>query len=157
TNAGLTAGFGDGTQNDGGVLVTLPFTFSYNGNPFTQMTMSANGWIGCGNQTAVTTAQSITNGRLFNTAVPNNTIAPWWKDMGADFPIGLGSMNHGLVGTDVYAFQWDKAVGSGTADNSIIWISFMVKIYGPASSNPGRIEFIYGPKTGAITFAAAVG
>ena len=44
TNGGLTSTFGSVTQDDGGILIDLPFTFTYNGNAFTQMSMSCNGW-----------------------------------------------------------------------------------------------------------------
>ncbi len=66
-------------------------------------------------------------------------------------------MRHGLIGTDVYAFQWDNAVGSGFSDGSSNLISFQINIYGPASSAPGRIELIYGPTAGTTAFAAAIG
>ncbi len=157
TTAGLTSGFGNSTQDDGGVLIILPFTFTYNANTFTQMSMSCNGWIGCGNQSTISAIDSRTPANLFNTTIPNNTIAAWFKDMGGNFPLGSGSMRHGLIGTDVYAFQWDNAIGSGFTDNSSILISFQVNIYGPSSSNPGRIEYIYGPSVGAIVAAASIG
>src|SRR5689334_15489321 len=50
TTAQLTAGMGSTNSDDGGVVVTLPFTFTYNGNTFTQMSMCTNGWLGAGNQ-----------------------------------------------------------------------------------------------------------
>jgi hypothetical protein len=157
TNAQLTPTFGDATQDDGGVLISLPFTFNYLGNSFTEMSMSTNGWVAAGNYAAISALDSRTNGNFFSTVVPNNTFAAWFKDMGANFPLGAGSMRHGLIGTEVYAFQWDKAVGSGFSDNAAIQISFQVNVYGPGSSNPGRVEIIYGPTVGAIAFAAAIG
>ena len=158
TAAQLTPGFADMTQDDGGVLVTLPFTFTYNGNTFTQMSMCTNGWVAAGATSSVITGlDSRTNGNFFTTVIPNNTIAAWFRDMGANFPLGTGSMRHGLIGTDVYAFQWDKAIGSGFTDGSAILVSFQVNIYGPTSVAPGRIDIIYGPTVGAITFATAEG
>ena len=138
-------------------LINLPFTFTYNGNAFSQMSMSCNGWVGCGNQSAIDATNSRTGGNLFTSSIPNNTLAPWFKDMGANFPLGSGSMRHGLVGTDVYAFQWNNAVGSGFTDGSAITISFQVNIYGPASTNPGRIDLLYGPSSVTIAGAAAIG
>ncbi len=157
TSAQLTPGFADATQDDGGVLITLPFTFNYMGNAFTQMSMCTNGWVSAGNSSVITGAQSRNPGSFFTTTIPNNTIAPWFKDMGANFPVGPGSMRHGLIGTDVYAFQWDKAVGSSFSDGSAILVSFQVNIYGPTSINPGRIEMIYGPTVGVIELVAAIG
>ena len=157
TTAQLTAGMGSASQDDGGVVVTLPFTFSYMGNTFTQMSMCTNGWVGAGNQSTIDAVSMRTAGNLFTTTIPNNTIAAWFKDMGANFPTGTGSMRYGSIGTDVYAFQWNNAVGSGFSDGSAITISFQVNIYGPASTNPGRIEIVYGPTAGTITTAASIG
>ncbi|MEO8147352.1 MAG: T9SS type A sorting domain-containing protein [Bacteroidia bacterium] len=145
-------------QDDGAILVNLPFTFNYNGNSFTQMTMCTNGWVGAGNTLAtIDASNSRAPGNLFTTTIPNNTLAAWFKDGGANFPLGLGSMRHGLIGTDIYAFQWDKNIASGFTDPAVTYISFQVNIYGPASTNPGRIQFIYGGALGAIATGAAVG
>jgi hypothetical protein len=157
TDAQLTSGFATGNQDDGGVLITLPFTFTYGVNTFTQMSMCTNGWVAAGNLSTIAAADSRAAGNLFTATTPNNTIAAWFKDMGANFPLGTGSMRHGLIGTDVYAFQWNNAVGSSFSDGSTITISFQVNIYGPASSAPGTIDIIYGPTAGAIAFGASEG
>jgi hypothetical protein len=156
-NSGLSSSMSN-NQDDGAVLVTLPFTFTYIGNTFTQMTMCTNGWVGAGNQLSVDAVNGRIGGNLFTSTIPNNTIAPWFKDMGANFGVGFpGSMRHGLIGPDVYAFQWDQAVGSGFSNTTANLISFQVNIYGPASSNPGRIQLIYGPTAGTVAFLAAIG
>jgi subtilisin-like proprotein convertase family protein len=157
TAAQLTPTMGSGAQDDGGVVITLPFTFTYLGNTFTQMSMCTNGWVGAGDQGTIDAVTMRAAANLFISTTPNNTIAAWFKDMGANFPLGVGSMRHGLIGTDVYAFQWDKANGSSFGDNATVLISFQVNIYGPASSSPGRIEIIYGPTVGAVTFASSIG
>ena len=155
TNAGLSVSMSQ-NQDDGAVLVTLPFTFTYNGNTFTQATFCTNGWVGMGNQLAVTAAQGRAPANLFTATVPNNTLAGWFGDMGANFP-GVGSMVHGTVATGVYAFEWRNAVGSGFSVSATNLINFMIKIYGPASTTPGRIEFLYGTQTGALTTGRSIG
>jgi hypothetical protein len=157
TTAQLLSGMGSTTQDDGGVVVTLPFTFDYNGNTFSQMSFCTNGWVGAGNQGTIDAISMRVAGNLFTSTIPNNTIAAWFKDMGANFPTGTGSMRHGLIGTDVYAFQWDNAVGSGFSDGSTILISFQINIHGPASATPGVIDLIYGPTVGTIATAASIG
>jgi Ig-like domain CHU_C associated len=157
TSAQLAAGMASGNQDDGGFLVGLPFTFTYNGNSFTSMTMCTNGWVAAGDFTTISAVNSRVAANLFTSTVPNNTIAAWFKDMGANFPTGTGSMRHGLIGTDVYAFQWDNAVGTGFSDGSTDLISFQINIYGPASTNPGRVQIVYGPTSGTIAFAASQG
>ncbi|MGV3458940.1 MAG: GEVED domain-containing protein [Flavobacterium sp.] len=156
TNAGLTPGIFSGNQDDGGVLVTLPFTFTYGGNTFTQATFTTNGWVGLGNQAGVTAAESRAPGNLFTATAPNNTIAAWFGDLGANFPQGPGAMVHGLVGTDAYAFEWRNAVGTSFSQINVT-VNFMVIIYGPASATPGRIELLYGNTTGNVVGGRAIG
>jgi hypothetical protein len=127
----------------------------YDGIPFTQVTFSTNGWIGMGNQAAITVTQA---SYLFSVNAPNNTIAPWTGNLGGNWPMpaGNGSMVHGLVGTDAYAFEWRNVNSNSapaaltTADN----VNFTVVLYGPASATPGRIEFLYGPTTGSVLTGA---
>lgn len=159
TNAGLSTGMSQ-NADDGSRLVTLPFTFTYDNNPFTQVTFCTNGWVGMGNQTtSVTAAQGRASGNLFLATVPNNTIAAWFGDMSANFPApaGIGSMVHGLVGTDIYALEWRNATGSGFGSTTVNLINFMIKLYGPASIAPGRIEILYGPQSGALTTGRTIG
>jgi len=157
TNAGLSVSMSN-NQDDGAALVTLPFTFTYMGNPFTQVTFCTNGWIGMGDQLSVSAGNGRTASNMFTSTVPNNTIGVWFKDMGANFPsIGVGSMRHGLTGTGIYTFQWDQAVGSGFNVTTANLIRFQVSIHGPASATPGRIEFLYGSTNGTTAFGAAIG
>lgn len=156
TNAGLAQTVMSTNQDDGAVLVTLPFTFTYGGSTFTQVTFCTNGWVGMGDQTAVSAANSRTPGNLWTTTAPNNTLAAWFGDIGANFPIGSGSMVHGSIGTDVYAFEWRNAVANGFTQSAQT-INFMVVIYGPASATPGRIEFLYGGTNGNVTVGRAIG
>ena len=159
TAAQLLTGLATGNSDDGGVVVTLPgFTFPYDGVNHTQMVFETNGWVGAGaSNSAITAGPDRTAANLFTSTLPNRTLAAWFKDMGANFPTGVGSMRHGLTGTGIYSFQWDKAVGSGFSDGSTILISFQVNVYGSTSSNPGRIEYIYGPTVGTIATAASIG
>lgn len=157
TDAQLTAGMGSVTQDDGGVLISIPFTFTYDGVAYNQITMSTNGWIAAGNFSTIDAVSSRAAGNLFTGTVPNQTMAAWFKDMGANFPLGTGSLRHGLTGADVYTFQWDNAVGSGFSDGSTNLISFQVSIYGPASIAPGRIEYLYGPQVNTLATAASIG
>ncbi len=157
TVAQLLTGMGSTTQDDGGVVVSLPFTFNYNGNSFNQMSFCTNGWVGAGNQGTIDAVNMRVPANFYTSTIPNNTIAAWFRDMGGNFPTGIGSMRHGLIGTDVYAFQWDNAVGSGFSDGSTILTSFQINIHGPASATPGVIDLIYGPAVGTISTLAAIG
>lgn len=156
TNAGLSTGMSN-NQDDGAVLVTLPFSFTYDGNTFTQATFCTNGWVGMGDQMGITSSQSRGASNLFSTTAPSNTLAAWFGDGGANFPTGGGSMVHGSIGTDIYAFEWRNAVANGWSETSSNYINYMVVIYGPASTNPGRVEFLYGSTTGTVSTGRSIG
>lgn len=156
TNDGLSTGMSN-NQDDGAVLVTLPFSFTYDGNTFTQATFCTNGWVGMGDQMGITSSQSRGASNLFSTTAPSNTLAAWFGDGGANFPTGGGSMVHGSIGTDIYAFEWRNAVANGFSQTTTNYINYMVVIYGPASTNPGRVEFLYGSTTGTVNTGRSIG
>ena len=147
------------TQNDGAVLVTLPFAFPYDGTTYNQVTFCTNGWIAMGDKMFTSTAQGSAAASLYNVNNPNSTLAPWMGNLGGNWPLpaGNGSMVHGPVGTGAYAFEWRNVNSNSTpagltlVDN----VNFMVVIYGPASATPGRIEFLYGPTTGTVLTGAS--
>src|SRR5258705_1101314 len=158
SDAQLTAGMGSTNQDDGGVVINLPFTFTYNGNTFTQMSMCTNGWVGAGNHGTIDAINMRAPANLFTITIPNNTLAARFLDMGANYGVGFpGSMRHGLTGTDKYSFQWDQAVGSSFTNTTANLVSFQIDIYGPASATPGRIDMIYGPQVGALGTGWSVG
>jgi hypothetical protein len=148
------------TANDGSVLVTLPFAFEFDEISYSQVTFNTNGWIAMGNQTTtVAPAESRSSSSLFSTSRPKNMVAAWLKDGNANFPspAGVGSLVHGLTDTEVYAFEWKMVTGSGNGLTTTNTISFMIKLYGPGSVNPGFIEIIYGPQAGTFLASAAIG
>lgn len=167
TDAQMLLGFADKHQDDGGVIVTLPFTFTYMGANYTDISFCTNGWISAGTSSSVITgSQSRAPASLFNSNLPNFTIAAWFRDGGANFPStggtptlanAPGSMRHGLTGTDEYTFQWDQAVGSSFAQTLTNLISYQITLYGPASSSPGRIAMLYGPTLGTLSTGASLG
>jgi len=153
----LVPTFGSGTSDDGGVLINLPFTFTYFGNTFTKMSMCTNGWVAAGDYSTIDAGSSRSNNFFFSNSAPNNTIAAWYRDLAANFS-GGGSMRHGLIGTDIYAFQWDSVTANNSTEPSADMISYQVTIYGPNSGTPGRIEILYGPIVGNMTiFQGAIG
>lgn len=145
--------------DDGTVLVNLPFSFSYCGKTFSQATFCTNGWLALGNYSNLSPTMTRTGANLFSNALPNNTIGGWFKDGTANFPApyGSGSMVHGMIDTGVYAFEWKNAAGTGYSLTTVNMISYMIKLYGPASSHPGRIEVLYGPQAGTFSAGAAIG
>ncbi|MBN9482691.1 MAG: T9SS type A sorting domain-containing protein [Bacteroidetes bacterium] len=135
-----------GDDNDGAFTLTLPFTFTYAGTGYTTVTFCTNGWIAFNDQTSViATNNGNVSSDLFTSSDPKLVLAPWFGDINANFDNSSpGIMQYGSIGTDVYAFEWFQASGDGANESSTNLVSFMVKLYGPGSSSPGRIEFCYG-------------
>lgn len=155
SNAQLTGlGLSD---DDGGLVVTLPFTFTYDGIGYTQVTFCTNGWVGMGNQTALTAAQGRAGGSLFTSTVPNSTIGCWFGDGSANWTSGGGSMVHGTYGSGAYAFEWRNSSGSGFSNSTTNLINYMIVLYGPSSATPGRIELLYGNATASPSTGRSIG
>ncbi|RYY90373.1 MAG: hypothetical protein EOO15_02805 [Chitinophagaceae bacterium] len=125
-------------------VITLPFTFTYNGVGYTEVTASVDGWLAMGSFTTVSSVSA----DLFTTTAPQNAIAPWWGNGGPN-PNSGGKFLAASTGTDIYTIQWEQQSGSSTGGNSSSnKISYQVSLYGPSSSSPGKIEVLYGPNNG---------
>ncbi|GEM_PF-2997291 len=154
-DANLTSG----TSDDGYVHVIMPFSFTLDGYSTDSVTFSTNYWIALRHQ-APTASQGRAASNLFSTTLPNRTLAAWFRDGNANFgAIGLGEMRHGLDpnATGVYVFEWFQATGETYNPSATQRITFQIRLFGPTSSNPGRIEYWYGPNTGATSAAASIG
>ncbi len=156
TYTDFTLGTAGPTGDDGAIDLTLPFVFSYNGtNNYTTVRVCTNGWVAF----AGGTSTSFTSANLFTTTAPNATIAGWFGDGNANGVNG-GSITAGdhpsLTGVYVVQFRNNSGAGSGSASPTAL-INFQVHLYGPASSNPGRIEILYGSATGTISTGRSIG
>lgn len=65
------------TQDDQTVQITLPFTFQYYGQDYTQISVCTNGWIAMG----VTTEVDWSESAIPNSDGPPAMIAPFWEDL----------------------------------------------------------------------------
>ncbi len=70
---------GPGTGNDWLIQVPLPFNARFYGAVTTNLTVSADGWIGFGNVAGGT--QPYTNTYIPNSALPNNAVFVFWDDL----------------------------------------------------------------------------
>jgi len=122
------------------VVVNLPFTFPYYGRRFTQITISENGWIKLGADSARVSTWS--NQRLG----PDNTvstpggplIAPMWDDWDTRDSTGAGSnIYHGAVGNHFVVEWWGMKHFGQTASQSGGY-TFELKLF-----PDGAIEFHY--------------
>ncbi|MBS1643842.1 MAG: immunoglobulin domain-containing protein, partial [Bacteroidetes bacterium] len=143
----------NGTADDGNVVVNLPFTFSYNGTAYTQVTASTNGWLGMGS----TTSNDNNNTNMFGNGTPPNLVAGWWGNLNLNSG-NSGSFKYGLTGTDIFTMQFDQFSGaSGGNPSSTLKVRFQISLYGPNSSSPGRIDILFGSTTGAVTTGRVIG
>ena len=67
-----------GNCDDGGLILNIP-PFTYNGASYSSVIWSVNGTIEAG--TASGLATSFFNRDMPNAALPNNLIAPFWRDL----------------------------------------------------------------------------
>jgi hypothetical protein len=67
-----------GSTDDGSFSTTLPWSFPYYGNGYTNFFFTTNGWIGFN-----TPSTEYTNAGVPNVAEPNNAIYAWWDDLDA--------------------------------------------------------------------------
>ncbi len=68
----------NGTGDDGSVVVPLPFTFTYYDNPYSQLKICTNGWVGFD---VVSTNTAYINTAIPATPEPNNSLYVFWDDM----------------------------------------------------------------------------
>ncbi|MBU1920958.1 S8 family serine peptidase [bacterium] len=70
---------GPGTGNDWIQTVNLPFTMTYYGQDYTQVTIAADGWVAMGSITALDSAYRNVN--IGYTGAPNGMICVFWDDL----------------------------------------------------------------------------
>jgi hypothetical protein len=67
-----------GGTDDGSYSTTLPWSFPFYGNSYTNLFFTTNGWIGFN-----TPSTQYTNVGVPNNAEPNNAVYAWWDDLDA--------------------------------------------------------------------------
>ncbi|OON70499.1 hypothetical protein B0919_00245 [Hymenobacter sp. CRA2] len=128
--------------------IQLGFTFVFDGTPYTQASISSNGWLSF----ATAPSSSYLGNDLDNVdADARPLVAPLWDDMDGD----SGTASYTTTGTApnrVFTMEWKNWKWRYTAAAPVI--SFQVKLY--ETSN--RVEFIYQQEAGApATPSASIG
>lgn len=116
--------------------IPVGFSFSYLGTPYTQFSVSTNGWL------------SFVNGATFDAYSPdlystttNGVVAPWWDDLSTS---AIVYQTTGTVGSQVCTIQWTSLTYYFTSTRTI---NYQVKLY----EGTNVIEFWYGAApTGTI-------
>ncbi|MDX1557103.1 MAG: hypothetical protein R3212_13815, partial [Xanthomonadales bacterium] len=120
--------------DDGGFLLNVP-GFNFNGTTYTQVIWSVNGTVEAGSASGLAT--SFANQNLPDPTVPNNLIAPFWRDLnlGAGGNWYVAVLNAGP--NQFLVFEWEDVPHFGSTDAA----SFQIWIQVGAS---GNIWYTYG-------------
>lgn len=126
--------------DDCGETVTLPFTFTFLGTPYTSVWVCSNGFIQFGGANNAT----FTNALIPATGVPNNFIAPLWDDLNTITGGDIYTYSDGPPGSQRFIVSWQNVAQHLNSDSN----TFQVILY----EGTNRFEFRYG----SITFETPV-
>lgn len=123
--------------------VALPFSFTFYGQQYEEVTVSSAGYLTFGNSGTVTS-----NNVIPSTSQPNNLIAPFWDGLSRRYNSGSTSYEdahiyHHTGGTApnrVFTVSWYR-VGISATTNSYNNISMSARLY----EGTNMIRFHYGP------------
>jgi PKD repeat protein len=121
--------------NDGESVIPIGFTFSLDGNSYTNLKMCTNGWLSL-DQSG--TAASVNNANLFTSTLPNTSLAPWWDDLKDDESGHLCYITQGTSPNRIFTAEWNQILTYKNVANARI--SFQIKLY----EGTDVIEFHYG-------------
>ena len=121
--------------------IPIGFTFTYNGNNYTNVYASSNGFLSF--NSAATS--SPTNNLTSPAASLLPLLAPLWDDLdGTTATAAASYLTTGVAGSRIFTFEWLNWEWGAAANTPVI--SFQVKLY---EAN-GRVEFIYRNDAGAV-------
>lgn len=109
--------------------IPVGFSFNYLGTPYTQFSVSTNGWISFANGATFDAA----SGNLYTTTT-NAVLAPWWDDLSSS---AIVYQTTGTSGSQVCTVQWTSL---SYYTGSTRTINYQVKLY----EGTDVIEFWYG-------------
>ncbi|MCX6165508.1 MAG: GEVED domain-containing protein [Ignavibacteriae bacterium] len=136
------------TSCDDGYIsgVALPFTFTYNGAPFTTISISHNGWACLGTQTP-------SGYTPICTGTYTNILSPFAGDlMGYATGDSLRYLTTGTTPNRVFTVEWYKW-GIYNAGTSVNEFDFQLKLY----ETTNIIQFVYKPETPTLSYSITVG
>lgn len=139
---------GNDTWDDNLYTATpIGFTFNFDGSPFTELTVSANGYLIFGG----TSTLGFTP--LSSTTAASGCASIMGRDLEASDAVAGSTITYQLTGTSpnqVFTVEWLDAQRYGTNYDGEL-LDFQIKLY----EGTDIIEFVYGPMTGS-SYASAV-
>lgn len=126
------------TNDDQTVTLPLPFTFTYYGQDYTQVSVCTNGWLAMGQ----TTDTDYSNSQIPNNDGPPRMIAPFWDDLS---PQVIGSVSHYYDSTEhVFIVEYlNVRQYSPTSAFESFQVILYDPIHFPTSTGDGQILFQY--------------
>ncbi|MBU0690377.1 hypothetical protein KKC97_03625 [bacterium] len=137
--SGTSMGFNDQVEDgDQSSVVTLPFSFQFYGNTFSQITICTNGWIAFG---SYPTIDDFRNYRMGTPLGPPNQVAAFWDDLEV-----FGTSNNVYRYHDSadhrYIIEW-RARTLWSDANEFFQIILYDPNYYPSTSGDGKIKVQY--------------
>ncbi len=125
-------------SDDDDQVVTLPFSFIYYGNTFTNVTIGSNGLMAMGS----TDAHDFSNSEIPSSDGPANMIAPLWDDLnpsrGGQIAYYFDSLNHRFI------VEWHEVPHYGHTDElETFEVILLDPAYYPTPTGDGVILFQY--------------
>ncbi|GIV28259.1 MAG: hypothetical protein KatS3mg027_2073 [Bacteroidia bacterium] len=139
---GATNALSSNTADDAlSSAITLPFTFYYNCQPYTQIKVSSNGWL--------TFDMSITSSMTYNDLDGTGSliVAPLWDDLQCTQNVKY--LTTGTSPNRIFKIEWREMEWDYGANVAVI--SFQVWLY----ETTNRIEFWYKQESGSVYSADA--
>ena len=136
--SGTSCAFDDQTEDSDDVLVVnLPFSFTFYGQSFSQITVCSNGWLSMGS----TTIDDYRNYRMGTPIGPPNQIAAYWDNLKA-----WGASNNAYYQYDAanhwFIVEW-RAQTQWTTVNEFFEIILYDPAFYPSSTGDGKIKVQY--------------
>ena len=147
----VTTTVNGGVDDDYSLVTPAGFSFNgYNGVSYTQYSVSTNGWLAFGNNSATTIPSSLTS-----VSIP--CVYAFGRDANLNTGNG-GNLTHGPAAGGLYVFQFTNESGGGSgAASATVFVTMQIVLWGTTSSSPGRIDVIYGSSTGTPASAGTIG
>ncbi len=125
-----------GNNTDQTVVVDLPFTFTFYGVDYAQISICSNGWISPG----VTNQTTFRNYPLPSPAMPIPLIAPFWTDL---WVAGGHVLTYYDQNQHAFIVQWEDVNYSGPSEDVTFEAILYDSAYNPTSTGDSRIKFQY--------------
>ena len=121
--------------------VTIPFSFKYYGNNFTQVRISTDGWIAMGSGTQIAPE----NYPLPRQDDINNMICPFWTDLFSTYPNETGKIYYyNDAANNRFIIEWNNVRhASDTLSSETFQVVLMDPAYYPTQTGDGEIIFQY--------------